>query len=87
MSEAYAELVKRLAREIISVQLPEWDAPRRINKYDYVKAKVKQLKEFGYESLTFEDAASQLEHVLAGHDMEQGLTVIGMFMRDEVKSI
>jgi len=82
--ESYSELVSRMAKEIIVVQLPEWQKPRKVSKYDYVKAKVKQLKEFGYESLKFEDAAAQLEHALNGHDMDSGLDVIGMFMKDEV---
>lgn len=63
------------------------DPPRTVSVDDYVKAKTKALREFGYASLTEADAREQLEHVLAGHDMSNGLTVIGMFMRDEISAL
>jgi len=46
----------------------------------YVDAKTKQLKEFGYDDLTRDELREQLLRVLNGDK----LTVIGMFMQNEV---
>lgn len=46
----------------------------------YVRAKTKQLIEFGYPTLTETDVSEQLEALLAG----KKLTVVGKFMEDEV---
>lgn len=56
------------------------------DKADYVRAKARQLRGFGYESLTEADVARQLDLVLAGaRNVAGGLTVIGMHMVDEVQ--
>lgn len=46
----------------------------------YISAKTKQLREFGYETLTEEGLRKQLIALLA----KKPLTVIGMFMESEV---
>ena len=50
----------------------------------YVKAKTKQLREFGYPSLTEADVDAQVDAVLAGKEFGHGLTVIGVIMKGEV---
>lgn len=50
----------------------------------YIKAKLKQLSEFGYNGLTEQVVSDQLDKVLAKKDFANGLTVIGGFMKDEV---
>lgn len=50
----------------------------------YVKAKTKQLQEFGYPSLTEQEVDEQIDALLAGKKFGHGLTVIGMFMDKEV---
>lgn len=59
----------------------EDDPPRTVNTIDYVRAKQKSLKEFGYGTLLITEVKEQLQHALAGHTMEQGLDVIGMFIK------
>jgi hypothetical protein len=46
----------------------------------YIKAKTKQLREFGYPTLTEETVETQLRKILA----KQELDVIGMFMEGEI---
>lgn len=54
-------------------------------KEDYIEAKTKQMVEFGYGSLTEDQVARQLDLLLAGKTtIAEGLTVIGMFMKQEV---
>lgn len=74
-----------MAIQTIKIRLTEWDKPRLVSKTDYIKAKTKQLREFGYEGLSEAHVTEQLEKVLAGHGSGD-LTVIGLFMRDEVQS-
>ena len=47
----------------------------------YIKAKTKQLREFGYTTLTEEEVEKQLRMIL---EKEEVSGVIGMFMRDEI---
>jgi len=49
----------------------------------YAKAKLKQLREFGYSNLTLGEVNTQLDLLLAGKT--DALTIIGMMMEDEVK--
>jgi hypothetical protein len=63
---------------------------RTVAKADYIKAKGKQLREFGYNDLTDEHVAAQLEILLekkkagATVGMKDGITVIGLLMQKEV---
>lgn len=50
----------------------------------YIKAKTAALQEFGYKSVAAADVREQLQHVLDGHDMNEGLTVIGMFLQNDI---
>lgn len=50
----------------------------------YVKAKTKQLREFGYPSLTEAEVDEQIDALLQNKEFGKGLTVIGMFMEGEV---
>jgi len=59
---------------------PEQEVPRKA----YVKAKTKQLREFGYAALTEDEVNNQIDALLAKKPFGDGLTVIGMFMEDEV---
>lgn len=61
------------------------DREKKVYKEDYVKAKTKQMVEFGYGGLKEADVEKQLELLLAGKTtMDEGLTIIGMFMKGEV---
>jgi len=46
----------------------------------YVEAKTKQLRAFGYTTLTAEHVSEQIDAILN----KKPLTVVGMFMEDEV---
>lgn len=72
-----------MAEDDVTIHLAEWDKPRTVARKDYVTAKTKQLREFGYEDLSEADVSEQLDKVLAN---DSKLTVIGIFMKDEVKS-
>ena len=51
----------------------------------YVKAKTKQLRKFGYANLKESEVDAQVTAILEGKTLENGLTVIGGFMKDEIK--
>ena len=53
---------------------------RQVLKRDYIRAKTRDLKEYGYASLTEKDVEEQLEKVLANEE----LTVIGMFIQKDI---
>jgi hypothetical protein len=50
----------------------------------YVKAKCKQLREFGYGNLTPLEVDEQITALLDRKEVGKGLTVIGVFMEEEV---
>lgn len=54
---------------------------RSVYAEDYIKAKTKQLQEFGYTNLTEETVRKQLTKVLA---KDKNLDVIGGFIKEEV---
>lgn len=56
------------------------DVPRR----DYVRAKTKQLRAFGYVGLLDKTVNEQVDAVLQKKTLGDGLTVIGGFMEDEI---
>ena len=58
----------------------EHDVPRKA----YVTAKAKQMREFGYPSVTEDGINEQIEALSAKKEFGKGLTVIGMFMKDEI---
>jgi hypothetical protein len=49
-------------------------------KSNYIKLKTKDLKEFGYTSLTENEVAQQVEKILK---KENDLSIIGMFCKDD----
>ena len=51
-----------------------------ITKEKYIKAKTKDLKNFGYANLTEKDVADQLEKVIN----KETLSVIGMFIEKDI---
>ena len=53
-----------------------------VSTADYIRARTKDLIEYGYRDLTEEDLAEQLGFYLAYKDSE--LTVIGLFLDGEV---
>lgn len=67
----------------IAVTLPDGRSGR-VDRVQYVRAKAKQLREFGYDNLTEADVDEQIDALLAGKPLGGGLTVIGMFMKGEV---
>ena len=52
-----------------------------VSKQHYVTAKTKDLKEFGYESLTEAEVEDQVDKILNGED----LGVIGLFCKDDIQ--
>jgi hypothetical protein len=57
---------------------------KTVSRSVYAKAKLKQLREFGYTSLTLSEIENQISAILEGVEFGDGLTVIGMFMEDEI---
>lgn len=57
---------------------------RVVPRTAYVAAKTKQMVEFGYPNLTVKDVDAQVTALIEGKKFGDGLTVIGMFMQDEV---
>ncbi|HYG24497.1 MAG TPA: hypothetical protein VEH04_17090 [Verrucomicrobiae bacterium] len=55
-----------------------------VSREAYVKAKTKQLREFGYGTLTEQHVDEQVDAVLSNKEIGAGLTVIGAFMQGEV---
>jgi hypothetical protein len=55
-----------------------------VDRTKYVQAKTKQLREFGYSTLTEAEVNEQIDALLAKKTFGEGLTVIGMFMEGEV---
>ncbi len=53
---------------------------KTVSKQDYITAKTKDLKK-SYTSLTEKTVSEQLDKILKG----EPLTVIGMFMEDDIK--
>lgn len=51
-----------------------------VTKEQYIKAKTKDLREFGYVNLTEEDVSNQVENVINGEE----LNVIGMFIEKDI---
>jgi len=57
---------------------------RTVSRHAYVTAKHKQMVDFGYSTLTKSEVDTQVELVIAGKTMADGLSVIGMFMKDDL---
>jgi len=55
-----------------------------VSRVAYVEAKTKQLREFGYTTLTKDHVNEQVDAVLSKKEFGDGLTVIGMLMKDEI---
>lgn len=53
-------------------------------KSAYARAKLKQLKEFGYSDLTLQEVYREIDSILAGKTLTTGLTIIGGFMEKEI---
>lgn len=51
-----------------------------VKRSEYIAAKTKDLREFGYMTLTEEAVSTQLERILAGKETD----VIGAFMKDDI---
>ena len=64
--------------QVIDIQVE--GIKKRVHRSEYTFAKWRQLKEFGYESLTLEEVERQLDAIYA----KKKLTVIGMMMKDDV---
>lgn len=57
---------------------------RRVSREDYVRAKTKALREFGYATLTEEETERQVQAVLDMKELTKGLDVIGHIMKDDI---
>ncbi len=64
----------------LSIDGEKLSAPRNA----YAKAKLKQLSEFGYNDLDLKTVQSEIDMILAGKTLKDGLTIIGGFMVDEI---
>lgn len=67
--------------ETIKIILDD-EQPVSVKTKDYVKAKTRDLIEFGYSTLTEEDVEVQLNLILANR--KEDLSVIGRFIEDEI---
>lgn len=66
--------------KIIKIYHPETYAPFEVETAKYVKAKTGDLREYGYQSLTETQVEEQLLNIFNKKD----LSVIGMFMVDDI---
>jgi|WetSurSiteA1Bulk_404760.scaffolds.fasta_scaffold599748_2 hypothetical protein len=55
-----------------------------VSAQDYIEAKTKDLRDFGYTKLTTEEVGIQLEKAINGAD---DLTVIGLFIADDLAPV
>lgn len=54
---------------------------RKVKKSQYVEAKTKDLRAFGYSNLTEEEVSKQVDKILA---QDKDLDVIGMFCESDI---
>ena len=64
---------------IITINNDEYE-PIQVDRNAYVKAKTKDLREFGYADITEEAVSEQLAAALSGDD----LNVIGIFIKRDL---
>lgn len=57
---------------------------KEVPREAYVKAKTKQLRKFGYRTLTEDEVDKQIDALLGQKSLGDGLTVIGMFIKGEI---
>lgn len=57
---------------------------KAVTRKVYVEAKTKQLRAFGYTTLTEKEVDEQITALLEKKSFGDGLTVIGMFMDGEI---
>ncbi len=70
-----------------TIKIKRDDEVVTVAKADYIKAKSRQLKEFGYPHATEQLVEEQLDKVLAGaKKMADGLTIIGMFIEGDIEN-
>ena len=64
----------------ITIEHPETYEPVEVMSGNYVKAKTKALREFGYTDLTEIEVTEQLQKILANEE----LNIIGMFIEKDI---
>lgn len=68
-----------------TIKIKRDDGIVTVAKADYIVAKTKQLIEFGYPDLAKSHVSDQLKLILSGKTrLDEGLTVIGKFMLDDI---
>ncbi len=55
-----------------------------VRRKAFLSKAIKRFHEFGYPSLTLKELDNQVELVRHGKTLKDGLTVIGMFLKNEV---
>jgi hypothetical protein len=55
----------------------------KVLKSNYIRLKTKDLIEFGYSNLTEQEVSEQVDKIL---NKQEGLSVIGMFCKDDILS-
>jgi len=58
---------------------------RTVLRADYVRAKTKDLREFGYPDVTEKEVDEQITAIQEGRKFGNGLTVIGKFIEDDIR--
>lgn len=71
-----------MAKEQMIIIETDEGIEKRIPKSAYIKAKTKQMRDFGYSKLTEEEVLKQVDIILSG---EKSTNIIGMFIQDEIK--
>lgn len=56
------------------------DKTKTVDTDAYIKAKTKQMQEFGFQTVTEETISKQLENVLTGKELD----IIGMFIESDI---
>ncbi len=57
---------------------------RTVSRKDYIRAKTKDLIEFGYSDLTEEEVEHQLTKIEGKETFLNSLSVIGLFIQDDI---
>jgi hypothetical protein len=71
-----------MTKRTIKIKIPgeEKDEIRTVLTSDYIAAKTKALREYGYGTLAEHEVARQLDQIMKDGE----LSIIGMFMKDDI---
>lgn len=71
-----------MASRYITIEIDDLGEKIVLRK-DYIRAKTRDLRSFGYSDLTEDEVSVQLDKILAGAD-DNDLSIIGRFMQKDI---